>query len=78
MKKDALNSSRPILSSVQSSEQIEEMFDSLPYFKVLLYTKKVPRVGFKLILYISKLHDLDYFKDYMSIIFRCPVEFVNV
>nr|XP_003479495.2 leucyl-cystinyl aminopeptidase [Cavia porcellus] len=33
MKKDALNSSRPILSSVQSSEQIEEMFDSLPYFK---------------------------------------------
>ncbi|XP_007529971.1 leucyl-cystinyl aminopeptidase [Erinaceus europaeus] len=33
MKKDSLNSSHPISSSVQSSEQIEEMFDSLSYFK---------------------------------------------
>lgn len=34
MKKDSLNSSHPIsLSSVQSSEQIEEMFNSLSYFK---------------------------------------------
>ncbi|KAM5298745.1 leucyl-cystinyl aminopeptidase [Ctenodactylus gundi] len=33
MKKDFLNSSHPILSSVQSSEQIEEMFDFLSYFK---------------------------------------------
>lgn len=34
MRKDALNSSHPISSSsVQSSEQIEEMFDSLSYFK---------------------------------------------
>ncbi|XP_076995199.1 leucyl-cystinyl aminopeptidase isoform X2 [Tamandua tetradactyla] len=33
MKKDSLNSSRPISSSVQSSEQIEGMFDSLSYFK---------------------------------------------
>jgi hypothetical protein len=40
MKKDSLNSSHPISSSVQSSEQIEEMFDSLSYFKVLLYTKE--------------------------------------
>ncbi|XP_034870826.1 leucyl-cystinyl aminopeptidase [Mirounga leonina] len=34
MKKDSLNSSHPISSSsVESSEQIEEMFDSLSYFK---------------------------------------------
>ncbi|XP_021076862.1 leucyl-cystinyl aminopeptidase isoform X2 [Mus pahari] len=33
MRKDSLNSSHPISSSVQSSEQIEEMFDSLSYFK---------------------------------------------
>ncbi|XP_066237989.1 leucyl-cystinyl aminopeptidase isoform X1 [Saccopteryx leptura] len=33
MKKDSLNSSHPISSSVQSSEQIEEMFDFLSYFK---------------------------------------------
>ncbi|XP_004703531.1 leucyl-cystinyl aminopeptidase isoform X1 [Echinops telfairi] len=34
MKKDSLNSSHPISSSsVQSSAQIEEMFDSLSYFK---------------------------------------------
>ncbi|XP_036166331.1 leucyl-cystinyl aminopeptidase isoform X3 [Myotis myotis] len=33
MKKDSLNSSHPISSSVQSSEQIEEMFDALSYFK---------------------------------------------
>ncbi|XP_004586246.2 leucyl-cystinyl aminopeptidase isoform X2 [Ochotona princeps] len=33
LKKDSLNSSHPISSSVQSSEQIEEMFDSLSYFK---------------------------------------------
>nr|XP_003920778.2 leucyl-cystinyl aminopeptidase isoform X1 [Saimiri boliviensis boliviensis] len=33
MKKDSLNASRPISSSVQSSEQIGEMFDSLSYFK---------------------------------------------
>uniref|UniRef100_A0A5F9DP19 Aminopeptidase n=1 Tax=Oryctolagus cuniculus TaxID=9986 RepID=A0A5F9DP19_RABIT len=33
MKKDSLNASHPISSSVQSSEQIEEMFDSLSYFK---------------------------------------------
>ncbi|PNJ31067.1 LNPEP isoform 3 [Pongo abelii] len=33
MKKDSLNSSHPISSSVQSSVQIEEMFDSLSYFK---------------------------------------------
>uniref|UniRef100_G1RWG3 Leucyl-cystinyl aminopeptidase n=1 Tax=Nomascus leucogenys TaxID=61853 RepID=G1RWG3_NOMLE len=33
MKKDSLNSSHPISSSVRSSEQIEEMFDSLSYFK---------------------------------------------
>uniref|UniRef100_A0A8C2RPI7 Aminopeptidase n=1 Tax=Capra hircus TaxID=9925 RepID=A0A8C2RPI7_CAPHI len=40
MRKDALNSSHPISSSsVQSSEQIEEMFDSLSYFKVLPCTK---------------------------------------
>lgn len=48
MKKDSLNSSHPVsLSSVKSSEQIEEMFDSLSYFKVLLCTQKVPRGGFK-------------------------------
>ena len=40
MKKDSLNSSHPISSSsVESSEQIEEMFDSLSYFKVLPCTK---------------------------------------
>ncbi|XP_049625072.1 leucyl-cystinyl aminopeptidase [Suncus etruscus] len=33
MKKDSLNSSHPLSSSVRSSEQIEEMFDSLSYFK---------------------------------------------
>ncbi|XP_044518546.1 leucyl-cystinyl aminopeptidase [Gracilinanus agilis] len=33
MKKDSLNSSHATSSSVQSSEQIEEMFDSLSYFK---------------------------------------------
>ncbi|KAM9101063.1 leucyl-cystinyl aminopeptidase [Sarcophilus harrisii] len=33
MKKDSLNSSHPTSSSVKSSEQIEEMFDSLSYFK---------------------------------------------
>ncbi|XP_006867951.1 PREDICTED: leucyl-cystinyl aminopeptidase [Chrysochloris asiatica] len=34
MKKDSLNSSHPISSSsIQSTEQIEEMFDSLSYFK---------------------------------------------
>ncbi|XP_027694270.1 leucyl-cystinyl aminopeptidase [Vombatus ursinus] len=33
MKKDSLNSSHSTSSSVQSSEQIEEMFDSLSYFK---------------------------------------------
>ncbi|XP_074061294.1 leucyl-cystinyl aminopeptidase [Macrotis lagotis] len=33
MKKDSLNSSHPTSFSVQSSEQIEEMFDSLSYFK---------------------------------------------
>lgn len=75
MKKDSLNSSHPISSSsVQSSEQIEEMFDSLSYFKVLLCTKKVPGVGLKLISYESKLHYFDYFKDKISIIFRYPVK----
>lgn len=34
MMKDALNSSHPVSSSVQSSEQIEEMFDALSYIKV--------------------------------------------
>ncbi|XP_050842975.1 leucyl-cystinyl aminopeptidase isoform X2 [Serinus canaria] len=33
MMKDALNSSHPVSSSVQSSEQIEEMFDALSYIK---------------------------------------------
>ncbi|XP_019372745.1 PREDICTED: leucyl-cystinyl aminopeptidase [Gavialis gangeticus] len=33
MRKDALNSSHPVSSAVQSSEQIEEMFDALSYFK---------------------------------------------
>lgn len=74
MKKDSLNSSHPIsLSSVQSSEQIEEMFDSLSYFKVLQWTQKVPGVGFKLISYVSKLYDFDYFKEKMNIIFRYRV-----
>lgn len=40
MKKDSLNSSHPLSSSVRSSEQIEEMFDSLSYFKVLLVHKR--------------------------------------
>lgn len=34
MMKDALNSSHPVSSAVQSSEQIEEMFDALSYIKV--------------------------------------------
>lgn len=34
MMKDSLNASRPISSAVQSSEQIEEMFDALSYIKV--------------------------------------------
>lgn len=62
MKKDSLNSSPPISLSVQSSQQIEEMFNFLSYFKVLLYTI-VPEIAFKLILYVNKLHGLDYFKD---------------
>lgn len=62
MKKDSLNSSHPISSSVQSSEQIEEMFDALSYFKVLLCTL-VPGVGFKLISYVNKLHGLDCYKN---------------
>ncbi|XP_055968445.1 leucyl-cystinyl aminopeptidase [Sorex fumeus] len=33
LKKDSLNSSHPLSSPVGSSEQIEEMFDSLSYFK---------------------------------------------
>ncbi|NXH55771.1 LCAP aminopeptidase, partial [Rhabdornis inornatus] len=33
MMKDALNSSHPVSSAVQSSEQIEEMFDALSYIK---------------------------------------------
>ncbi|RMC22387.1 hypothetical protein DUI87_00701 [Hirundo rustica rustica] len=33
MMKDTLNSSHPVSSAVQSSEQIEEMFDSLSYIK---------------------------------------------
>ncbi|OXB83645.1 UNVERIFIED_CONTAM: hypothetical protein H355_015293 [Colinus virginianus] len=33
MMKDSLNSSHPVSSAVQSSEQIEEMFDSLSYIK---------------------------------------------
>ncbi|XP_072215386.1 leucyl-cystinyl aminopeptidase isoform X4 [Excalfactoria chinensis] len=33
MKKDSLNSSHPVSSAVQSSEQIEEMFDALSYIK---------------------------------------------
>lgn len=32
--KDSLNSSHPVSSAVQSSEQIEEMFDTLSYIKV--------------------------------------------
>lgn len=34
--KDSLNSSHPVSSAVQSSEQIEEMFDALSYIKVTL------------------------------------------
>uniref|UniRef100_A0A8C5UIX2 Leucyl and cystinyl aminopeptidase n=1 Tax=Malurus cyaneus samueli TaxID=2593467 RepID=A0A8C5UIX2_9PASS len=34
MMKDSLNSSHPVSSAVQSSEQIEEMFDALSYIKV--------------------------------------------
>lgn len=34
MMKDTLNSSHPVSSAVQSSEQIEEMFDTLSYIKV--------------------------------------------
>ncbi|NXP05561.1 LCAP aminopeptidase, partial [Thinocorus orbignyianus] len=33
MMKDSLNSSHPVSSAVQSSEQIEEMFDALSYIK---------------------------------------------
>ncbi|NWS73594.1 LCAP aminopeptidase, partial [Crotophaga sulcirostris] len=33
MMKDSLNSSHPVSSAVQSSEQIEEMFDTLSYIK---------------------------------------------
>ncbi|MBZ3882684.1 Leucyl-cystinyl aminopeptidase [Sciurus carolinensis] len=44
MKKDSLNSSHPISSSVQSSEQIEEMFDSLSYFKVTNKTLDVKKI----------------------------------
>ncbi|EMP41184.1 Leucyl-cystinyl aminopeptidase [Chelonia mydas] len=43
MMKDSLNASRPISSAVQSSEQIEEMFDALSYIKgasLLLMLKK--------------------------------------
>ncbi|XP_034629203.1 leucyl-cystinyl aminopeptidase [Trachemys scripta elegans] len=43
MMKDSLNASRPISSAVQSSEQIEEMFDTLSYIKgasLLLMLKK--------------------------------------
>lgn len=36
MMKDSLNSSHPVSSAVQSSEQIEEMFDALSYIKVNL------------------------------------------
>lgn len=32
--KDSMNSSHPVSSAVQSSEQIEEMFDTLSYIKV--------------------------------------------
>uniref|UniRef100_A0A8C3TIM4 Leucyl and cystinyl aminopeptidase n=1 Tax=Chelydra serpentina TaxID=8475 RepID=A0A8C3TIM4_CHESE len=43
MMKDSLNASHPISSAVQSSEQIEEMFDALSYIKgasLLLMLKK--------------------------------------
>ncbi|XP_067425164.1 leucyl-cystinyl aminopeptidase isoform X2 [Emydura macquarii macquarii] len=43
MMKDSLNVSRPISSAVQSSEQIEEMFDALSYIKgasILLMLQK--------------------------------------
>lgn len=75
MKKDSLNSSPPISLSVQSSQQIEEMFNFLSYFKVSLCTV-VPGIAFTLILYVSKLHGLDYFKDYyyLRYFFRYPVK----
>lgn len=39
--KDSLNSSHPISSAAQTSEQIEEMFDAFSYIKVLLSIRKV-------------------------------------
>lgn len=39
--KDALNSSHPVSSAVQSSEQIEEMFDALSYIKVIPNVLKI-------------------------------------
>ncbi|XP_065716395.1 leucyl-cystinyl aminopeptidase isoform X3 [Patagioenas fasciata] len=44
MKKDSLNSSHPVSSAVQSSEQIEEMFDALSYIKITNGTLDVKKL----------------------------------
>ncbi|XP_064498627.1 leucyl-cystinyl aminopeptidase isoform X1 [Pseudopipra pipra] len=59
MMKDSLNSSHPVSSAVQSSEQIEEMFDALSYIKgaslILMLkhylTKDVFRAGIEVYLH---------------------------
>ncbi|XP_061220044.1 leucyl-cystinyl aminopeptidase isoform X3 [Neopsephotus bourkii] len=62
MMKDSLNSSHPVSSAVQSSEQIEEMFDALSYIKITNGTLDVKKLmktwivqkGFPLVTVVRK------------------------